>query len=328
MVKNVLIIDGDLIAYRMAAGGEVRSILVTHKPSNKSKKFSNRTEFKKFLEEKKFDYAPEDYEIKDQQDPVDFNIVKKSIRNIITKMNDFCFADQTEIYLGSSNITLREKLPLPNPYKNNREGIIKPHHLINAKDYIVKAFGAKYEEQDLEADDMVTIRSYEELAKGNRPILASTDKDARQCTGIELLVWTDDDWKLYKIPEIGDLRKEGSTIKGEGLKFLAYQTLAGDPTDTYQPYKLSDISYGPTAAYKSLSDKNSPKAIFETVIREYKRLYPQPFYYNSWNDTPMLVDWKFMLQMYWRCSYMKRSRADDSRFWTFVKQYDIEEENY
>ena len=316
--KTILIIDGDLIAYRMAAGGEARKIEVTHIKSLKKKQFNNRTEFKKFLSEKNWEYKDTDFHILDIQEPIDFSAVKRNTKRIITDMIDFTWADKTEIYIGSSKNTFRHQLELPTRYKNNRnENIIKPVHLEATRDYLI-SLGAKKVDDYYETDDVVTIRSYEELLKGNRPILASIDKDSFQCNGIELLVWTDDKWKLRELPLIGSLYKEPPFVKGDGLKFLAYQTLAGDPVDVYCPYELSRVSYGPTKVMNKLNPAASEKEIFETVISEYKKLYPDPFEYESHTGKTINADWKYLLEMYWKCSYMKRSWNDKSDFWTFV----------
>jgi len=61
MTERVLIIDGDLIAYRYAAAGEERSVAVKHIKSDKERIFKNRTAFKNYLAEKSYEYVPEDY---------------------------------------------------------------------------------------------------------------------------------------------------------------------------------------------------------------------------------------------------------------------------
>jgi flagellar biosynthesis regulator FlaF len=59
----------------------------------------------------------------------------------------------------------------------------------------------------IETDDMITIRAYEELAKGNYPIIVSADKDAQQSQGIEVLDFTQEVWKGKVIPQVGSLWK-------------------------------------------------------------------------------------------------------------------------
>lgn len=317
-MKTVLIIDGDLIAYRNAAAAEGRNVIVSHLPSGKDKRFKNRTEFKNFLKAKNFDYKEEDYVIVDEQVPEDvancLSLVKRQIDNLV----QLTFADSYEVYLGSGD-TFRNRLPLPKPYKGQRTNMLKPVHLDSAREYLLKHKNAELV-RDIETDDMVVIRAYEELEKGNHPILASIDKDSMQCQGITILNWMKDPIKIKKIPDVGSLRKEGSGFKGEGLMFLAYQALAGDPTDAYCGYDLSDVPYGPTKAFKAFSELSTEKDILLALIAEYKKLYPKPFdYIDCHGDVHTNCTWKEMLEMYWKCAYMKRSRNDPSDFWEFAK---------
>jgi hypothetical protein len=60
-------------------------------------------------------------------------------------------------------------------------------HLAACKKFLFKNFDTTFSPEYLETDDLITIRAYEELALGNRPILATIDKDAYQSQGIELL---------------------------------------------------------------------------------------------------------------------------------------------
>lgn len=321
--KTVLLIDGDLIAYRMAAGGEARSVEVTYKPTGSKKTFNTRTEFKNFLKEKDVPFHEDKYSFQDVQEPVDFIQIKKSVRRIITDLQDITWADHTEVYVGSPDQTFRHSLPLPTMYKDNRSAGLKPVHLLDCKNYMVDVFKAKWSANNLETDDIVNIRAYEELAKGNRPIIATIDKDSYQSNGIVILNWMDKPFKQIEIPLIGSLTKVNTQIKGDGLKFLAYQTIAGDPVDVYCPYDLSQIKYGPSKAMKSLNNTQTAEEILEVIVKEYRKLYPTPINYMSWNGVEMVVDWKFLLQMYWKCSYMKRSWDDDSSIWTFFSKQGV-----
>lgn len=321
--KTVLLIDGDIIAYRMAAGGEARSVDVTHLPTGKQKNFNTRTEFKNMLKEKNIEYDETKYAFTDKQEPVDFMQVKKSIRRIVTDLQDITWADHTEIYVGSPDQTFRHSLPLNIQYKDNRGTSVKPVHLIDAKNYLVEGFNGFWSRNNLETDDIVNIRAYEELAKGNQPIIATIDKDAYQSTGIVILNWMEKPFKQHEVPYIGSLTKKDTQVKGDGLKFLAYQTIAGDPVDVYCPYDLSQIKYGPSKAMKALNDTQTAEEILEVIVIEYRKLYPTPIHYMSWNGVEMVVDWKFLLQMYWKCSYMKRSWDDDSSIWTFFSKQGV-----
>lgn len=321
---KVLIIDGDLIAYRFAAAGEQRSICAKHIKSKKERIFKTRTAFKEYLAEANYAYVPEDYEIEDIQTVGDAAFTMSTISKFIDKLVEFTWADKVEIYLGSGK-TFRHKLPLPSGYKNNREDNLRPLLLNDTRAYMVKKFGAVIlKDIDIEVDDWVTVRSYEELEKGNEPILVSNDKDAQQSQGIRVLNWQKDPWELKLIPTLGTLYKDKATIKGDGLKFLAYQTLAGDTADTYCGYELSELKYGPTKAMNALLPATTEQEVLLTMVSEFQRLYPKEVEFTDAHGVNQKLSWKDLMLMYWKCAYMKRSRDDDSDLVAFAKKLGVE----
>lgn len=323
MAKVALLIDADLIAYRCAAASETRSIKVTHKKSGDIKVFSTRTEFKKYLKEKNVEYIQDRFEIEDVQTPSQITIMYNVIDNIMKKLQDFTFAEVTEVYLGGGR-NFRHELDLPSPYKNNRQEVIKPLYLKQARQYLINKYNAKLCTGE-EADDVVTYRAYYWKDKGFNSIISSVDKDAYQSSGCYILDWTKEDWELEEIDEVGHLYKDKNKVKGNGLKFLAVQVLGGDEADTYWGYELlPPRSYGPTAAAKVFNDCNTSKDVLEALIAEFKRLYPSPITYTTWNGKTITKSYLELLQMYWKCACMKRTEDDDLDFIKFAKQYGVE----
>lgn len=324
-MKRILLIDGDVVAYRNAAAVEGRKIKVTHIKSGRTKDFNNRTAFYAFLKEKNFVYNESDYLIEDVQEPGELHVVYAIIDRFMEKVIDFTWADEYEIWLGKTGNTFRHDLPLPDPYKATRGSLIKPVNLPQVKNFIVRKFNAQQSPGHLETDDVLTIRCYEELAKGNAPIMVTIDKDANQTQGVAVLNIYEEPWSIEEIPVVGNLYKQKTTWKGNGLKFLAFQTLSGDATDTYFPYKYSRANYGPAKAVAALDPCTSEKEILEAVIKEYKEvLYPDTYEYTSHNGVLVKADWKIMLDFFWKCAYMKRSWDDRSDFWEFAKERGID----
>lgn len=326
MTKRILLIDGDLVVYRNAAAAERRFVDVTHIKSGRLKRFDNRTAFKEFLKQKDFKYDPAAYFIKDIQDAMPVGIAFNIIDKLYQQLHDVAWPDSTEVYIGQSGSTFRHSLPLPEPYKFNREDSIRPIHLEPCKRYLIKHYGATVCDAKYETDDVLTIRAYEELRKGNIPIIATIDKDANQTQGVGLLNWNNDPVEVKTVPELGvDIHKDKSSWKGDGIRFLAFQTLAGDPTDTYCAYNSSNVKYGPTRAASVLNKASSPKEVLELLIGEFKMLYPLPINYKTWDGKDVMgATWEDMLQLYWKCAYMKRSWDDPSDFWEYAKQYGVE----
>lgn len=318
--QRVLIIDGDLIAFKSAAAIEKRTIIAKHLTSGRTKDFNTRTELKELLKSKGKEYVKDDYEITDVQTPEDVSHALYIIKNLIKTLEETAGSDRTEIFIGSGE-TFRHKLPLPSPYKANRAGL-RPVHLKAARDYLMSNYTCGYV-KDIETDDAITIRAYEEKEKGNIPILASLDKDAQGTQGVIVLNWMKDSEfeGMKEIPLVGSLWKDKATVKGNGLMFIALQTISGDSSDTYCGYSLSKVKYGPTKALKALETAVTEQDVLNAMINEFKLLYPEPFNYTDCHGVNHEgVGWLDMLNLYWACAYMKRSWNDTSSFWEFANK--------
>lgn len=322
MSNRLLIVDGDLVAYIHAAAAETRTIIAKHLNSGREKEFKTRTEFKKFLTDKNMTFEPTDYQITDHQHPVDISFAISTLNKSLKTMQESTWTDNVEVYIGSGK-TFRHELPLPSAYKSNRVNLIKPVHLTAVRNHMKRKWKAKVIENGFEVDDVVTIRAYEALYSGQEAVLASTDKDSCQCQGIHLYNWSTENPQIQLIPDVGSLRREKVTVKGDGLKFLAFQVLAGDTADTYQGYELSKFSYGPVKAMKALVDASTEKEVMQIMFDEFKRLYPEEFEYTDCHGKEHVATWKDMLQLYWKCAYMKRTWNDPSDVYDFMDERGI-----
>lgn len=325
----VCLIDGDLIAYKCAAAAEKRKVLITHKNSGKSKEYKTRTEFKKFLEGKGIEFNKDDYEFEDKQYPENFIAVQKSMQAILNKIRNNTFADKLEIYLGGGD-NFRHELHLPLAYKRNRSDMLRPVLLDQARQYLIDSHKAVLVEGE-ETDDVVTWRAYEVLEEGGFPIIVTADKDANQSSNCGVLDWTKDELEVITIDPVGHIDKiaitSGKTTrydyKGTGLKFLAYQVLVGDNADTYCGYDLSKNRYGAAKGYNALVDCTTEKEIIETLISEYKKLYPEPITYTDVHGKEHTKNYLEILRMYWKCACMKRTKDDDLLFDDFINKLGV-----
>jgi 5'-3' exonuclease len=319
---KVLLIDGDLIAYKCAAAAESRTVIVKHLASGKEKEFKNRTELKKFLKEQNREFIEADYDITDVQSVQPIQMSFNLINNQIAKLEEFCWADKIEIYIGKGK-TFRHALPLPKEYKAGRDGAIKPHYLQEVRSFMQNYHQARLIDSGIEVDDLITIRGYEEKKKGNDVVIATIDKDAYQSQGLSILNWKNSPWTIEHIPDVGYLEKKDKIV-GNGLKFLAFQVLSGDDADTYCAYDLSKVKYGPTKALKALQDAKTEQEVLQVVIDEFKRLYPDPVTYVDVHGVEHTSNWLDILKMYWKCAYMKRAWHDPSDFLLFAKERGVE----
>ena len=319
MKETVLLVDGDLLCFRAAAAIEKRSVIVKHNPTGKEKEFDTRTAFRKAMKEKFGDKWPEkeiDYTFTDVQTADALPVALHNIKSRIDKFKTEFGTYRAEFYLGGSD-TFRSKLLLPSLYKGQREDTLRPVHLIEARDYVERVHKGVVV-KDIEADDMLSIRAYEELAKRDDPVICSMDKDTYQADGIKVYNWLDVDSKPIKVPFLGTLRETGKKqIKGEGFRFFAFQLLAGDPVDFYRPTEVAGIRYGAKSAYKDLVDLPDAPSIASKVISKYKEWYPGEVQYTAWNGVQVKTDWEGMLDLYFKCAYMLRSKNDTTTWQEF-----------
>lgn len=319
--KTIVLVDGDVLAFRASAGIEERSINVLHLPSGKEKVFTNRTELKARLREK----FPEDwkvklqeYEVQDVQTAEDASYACHIVKQRLKKLKEIFDADAVEVYLDGGN-NFRERLPLPKKYKGNRVDRLRPLHLEAVKEYMRKIQGA-VSVDGVETDDVVNIRAYQELRKGNRAIIASNDKDTLQSEGVIFYDYTKDSPTAFLIPDLGGLHKEANEVKGAGLKFFAFQLLFGDTVDNYSPTDVCGVRYGKTSAFNDLVDLVDAQAILSKVVEKYKEWYPEPVTFKSWTGATITANWEDMLELYFKCAYMQRDWDDKTTWKEFFTQ--------
>ncbi len=319
MKETVLLVDGDILCFRMAAAADERTVIVKHNPTGKSKQFKNRTEFKDRLKEKNTIDQLADYSIEDQIIPGEISYCMYNIKHKIKALKELTGADRTEIYI-SGDKNFRKDLPLPSRYKGSREDSYRPTYLDDAREYLLKVHGA-VKAWEIEADDILSVRAYEELAKGNRAIIASVDKDQKQAEGIGFLDWTQEEPEVLWIPNdpVGYIEHTGKKVLGYGYKLLAWQLVCGDIVDGYKPTELSGTRYGDKTAVKELVPLRTQEEISNFIVSKYKQFYSEPFEYTDWNGVKHGADWQTMLDLYWRCAWMKRSWDDPSDWREILK---------
>ena len=320
MSKKVLILDGDSISFKCASVGEQRSIEVTHQPTNTKKLFKHRTAFKNHMECRGKQITSE-YLIEDKQEPEPIAFVLSTIKNHINRIVEEVQPDELVIFAGEQD-NFRTKLFLPKQYKGQRAGSIRPVHLKEAKAYIRSKYDAK-EAIGYEVDDACCIAAYDALRAGDRPIMFFCDKDQYQLDGVTLLYDEDMGFRYETVPKLGELRLEKSSVKGLGLKFLAYQWICSDPVDNYCAYDLSSVKFGPKSAYNVLNDCKNEQEVLSAVSNQFKKFYPEPFEYTDWTGKTQQGDWLKMMQLYYFCAKMMRSSNDKLDCLELFEQYGV-----
>jgi hypothetical protein len=217
-------------------------------------------------------------------------------------------------------------------YKGNRLNSVRPVHLDELKDYLVKSHACKIV-TGIEADDAVSIDAYEAYCKWKKSgsdddllITAAVDKDYDQCAAhilhpLELTEIDSHDGSF------GYLKvNEKDEVKGRGRMWLYWQVLTGDQADHYKANAASSKRWGDKTARPYLMGAKTDKEALEGLIKAYKYLYPSPQEIIGWRgytdqdkltilkpdseQYKLTVDWKYMLRENFTLAYMLKSRDD------------------
>lgn len=310
----IAVIDGDEIAFQIAAVCEERKIKATNSTNSESATFKHRTEMKKFLAGLEI---PEDFFIvEDVQIAQELSSALHSVKVSLANIKKSCNADKVELYLSGEG-NFRDNIPLPIRYKSNRDDTIKPVLLKQIRQYMVDHQGAKIVNLQ-EVDDVCATRMYDGFKTKQKIIGVTTDKDAMGNSG-----WLFNPDKMTipeKIEGLGSLwldtkvnskGKEESKVRGKGRKWGYAQWLMGDPTDCYNPTEICKVRYGEKSAYKLLEPLQTDLECLQAVYDQYKKWYPQEIItYTDWEGNERNVDVFFIMQMYFDCYRMRRWEND------------------
>lgn len=320
--KPLVVVDADTLVFRSAAVSEERSVNVKHLPSGREHIYKSRTEFKDAMKAKNFKVKPEDFTFEDIQEPEPLEHCLHTIRMqadaIISR-----FSGSEIIFCCGEKNNFRLDLPLPEQYKSNRSDSIRPIHLSAGKDYLVKKYKAQSAD-GFEVDDLSIILAYEGKKKGRDVILCSPDKDSKQAVGLKLFDYTNPEQDIVNIQDWhGVFLNEKKEFKSYGIPFLGYQLVRGDLSDHVLPYKLANVRFGDSGAYKLFKDCKTAKECLEKVVKQYKAWYPNPVTYTAWNGNEYTKDYKQLLQLFFSAVYMLRAHDDKTTAEDFLDMYGV-----
>jgi hypothetical protein len=304
-----LCFDYDPILYTCGAIGETRSIRVVHRESGDEYEFPNRTAFWGHHKKKAGGYLaewnsakseakqrkPEEFDITDVQEPEPIANAIYTMKRTIQGIKEAVEADDGYYGYSGRGEVFRVDVSTVIKYKGNRDGLLKPFHLEDLKDYVVKHQGCTIVEK-IEADDACSMDNYEAFKKWKKSqkskdklVLAGVDKDYYGCEGF--FYNTMEAKGVVTIDGLGSLRIETrevsgrkiSEVKGHGRMWLYFQTLNGDDADNYFANSANpDVKWGAMTAYNLLKDCKTDKEALQALVEGYKTLYPSPRKIIGW----------------------------------------------
>lgn len=338
-----LVFDYDSIAYQVGFASEDRYILVTHKNTKESWRFSNRTEFYGrnrqggWLAEANISrdskWTSEDFEIVDVQEPKPIKTVKEILNLKVRGVAKHLNAKDWYGWVGNGK-GFRYDLATVSEYKGgNRKDALKPILLPEVFQILLDSYNGKLSTDNLEADDWLCIDSYEAWkdwsktkSDRHRLIAITEDKDHLQCTGhffnpdkmvlpetvqgFGKLFWRDD--------------TVSPTISGRGRLWLYSMWVCGDKVDNIKPSFLANKRFADKSSYELLSGCRNDEEAIRAVVSLYKEWYPVPVTYTSWRGEVMTKSWLDIAQEMFDLVRMKRFPEDSVRVEDIMGRYGID----
>ena len=299
---KVLIVDGDIIAFRCSSVCETKYEYTNLEGDVYNVK--SKGAFKDYCLENNLEYESFNSEPKQVADHISYCI--KTLNDSIKKVMEFVGATHYEIYIGGSN-NFRLKIPTPTEYKASRSDVSRPLLLTPVKEYLIKYKGAK-RITGSEADDVVSHRMRTLNKQSIRCIAYSIDKDIYQNVDYDLMVYDPSKADIIVSKKgVGELIDRGKDVKGSGLKWLILQVLLGDKIDGFTPKQFFNKRYSDKSFLKDFNDCKTEVEVLEKFVEVAKRLVPDKVSYTSFNGQLMELNRKELFEMYYLLPKMRDS---------------------
>jgi hypothetical protein len=344
-----IVFDMDFLIFEAVSVAEERFIVATHKPTGRKMEFANKTALWGHHKKKEGGWIveendkagnnywkPEDFDVVEGQRPRPFKIkgvdeftgepderfdyfispwegAKKIIDD---KIASICKKLGTNNYIGftgKGNVFRHDLCTLL--YYKDRDELMRPLLLDKMKQYVCDRHSTTCV-TGIEADDafnMAVLQGYNEWVKGGRKdedrvCGVAEDKDAKQCPGFHYNPNKDDEVRF--IEGLGKLwlDKKGD-VDGCGRMWLYFQVGSSDDADNYAANCFSDLKWGPKSAYAELKDAKNDKQAFESLVRIFKKMYPESKTVVGCKG-PVEIDWLYVMQECFNMALMLRKPDD------------------
>lgn len=251
----VLLLDGDIYAYRASAATDGRQYKVAFSSGDETTELNFKYKTDADLSAAELGATVELTFVPEPESHCCM-LVKKAVESTITdvKRQGYGLSSvKTEVYLSNKG-SFREKL-CPS-YKLARSTMRRPANLNAAKQYLVNKYGAVCKAGEYEADDMLSMRAKELQDVGIIPIICSIDKDLMQVPGLHY------DFVKKAIVDVS---------VADGHRSFYRQLLTGDDIDGIVGIK----GIGPVKAGKIVNHLTNPFDMYCAVLKEWINNIPQ-----------------------------------------------------
>ena len=315
----VLVIDGDILAYKISTAVEDRYVTITNSKGD-TRDFQTKTKFKEWCKSKGKSF--DDYSLEEKQSAESIEFCLGTLKRAITKVMNKVGANKVEIYVeGTGNF--RKELPLIDLYKD-REVTLRPIHLKACKQYLIDWQGA-IAVDGRETDDFFQQRLYELHLDGIKAIGYSNDKDSKQEYRYDITLFNPDhnEVKTYK-GGVGELWESSNGIKGSGLVWLCFQCILFDKIDSYCMNQFYTKRYGEKSFFKDFKDLKTKNDVLSKAVEKLKLLLPEKIEYIDCFGKKQGHNWLSLTELYFQCCYMKVKDNDNTTFESLLKEYGVE----
>lgn len=301
-MTNVFI-DGDEIAYKLAAGCETVYVKYDGQVfKNKTFAKANVNSYDESLLTSHFDVA-DDWEAKAQTN-LDFKM--KGIKYWLKDM-------KPTLVFGEKSF--RREIARMQEYKGKRKDQRRPELLGVMRNWLRDKYPSVDAREDYESDDALAISCLEDGG-----VICSSDKDL--FTTPCLVMPLDNPKKPVNCNVFGGLHLNAKgKVKGYGRKYFYFQLLYGDDSDCYRPFIHSKVvkKYGEKGVFADLVDLKTDQACVDFILSKYQKAYLEPFTFTDWQGLLQTYTWQDALQEVLHCAYMRRFYGDNMTVDRFIK---------
>lgn len=309
--------DLDFVKYAVASKGEKRSIKAYHPISGDEFSCATRTElWGHYLKKNKgllaefnlkngTEYRAEDLVVIDIQEPEPFSLVSNAVDGMFSKVMYQLKTKNYSAYIGEGKSFRVERSTILE-YKGQRKDTLKPLHLEEVSNYLIKKYSPEVVTY-YEADDRVVMDAYRNKSK----CVVGVDKDYFGC---DVLFFNANqvDKGIQDCSGLGSLYLNAKgEVKGIGRMFFYHQVLSGDSSDNYKANSANpEFEWGDKSSYKLLKDCKTDKEALEAIKQGYQLIYPEPRIISGWKGDEIEVDWLYCAEENFQMARMLRWEND------------------